>query len=399
MPSVADYLIVFAVAAVSTYIGTAFMRRLAPRIGAIVPPDERRVHERPTATLGGAAMVVGFLVALTAAWLSGAFAEIFAAQTEAIGIVLAVLVIFFVGAIDDLRDISAPAKTAGMVLAGSILSFSGVSIVVFRVPFLGLSFLSNDLSALVTVLWVVGMMNAINLIDGLDGLAAGITAIAAITYFLYAMRLGNLDVILPGNPGGLIAIIVAGLCIGFLPHNFHPARIFMGDAGALVLGLLMAVSTMVIGGRTSQSFSGQAYFFFAPIFIPLVILGVPILDTLLAIVRRASRRKGIASADKDHLHHRLMRLGHGQRRSVLILWGWTALLSGFVLYPTYNEGRGDALVPIGIAALGLALYTLLHPGARQGRGTGSGDGVAPAEDVTSPPIEPRHNLPGSSPPR
>jgi len=133
---------------------------------------------------------------------------------------------------------------------------------------------------------------------------------------------------------------------------------------------LMAVSTMVIGGRTSQSFSGQAYFFFAPIFIPLVILGVPILDTVLAIVRRASRRRGIASADKDHLHHRLMRLGHGQTRSVLILWAWTALLSGFVLYPTYNEGRGDAFVPTGIAALGLALYTLLHPGARQGR-TGS----------------------------
>jgi UDP-GlcNAc:undecaprenyl-phosphate GlcNAc-1-phosphate transferase len=368
---------------VTTFFGTAVMRWLAPRIGAIVPPDERRVHERPTATLGGAAMVVGFLVALGAAWLSGSFAPIFAAQTEAIGIVMAVLVIFLVGAIDDLRDISAPAKTAGMVLAGSILSFAGVSIVVFRVPFFGLSFLSSDLSALVTVLWVVGMMNAINLIDGLDGLAAGIMAIAAGTFFLYAMRLGNLDVILPGNPGALIAIIVAGLCVGFLPHNFHPARIFMGDAGALVLGLLMAVSTMVIGGRTSQSFSGQAYFFFAPIFIPLVILGVPILDTLLAIVRRASRRKGIASADKDHLHHRLMRLGHGQRRSVLILWGWTALLSGFVLYPTYNEGRGDALVPTGIAALGLALYTLLHPGARQGRAGGNGE-TAPAADEAEP---------------
>jgi UDP-GlcNAc:undecaprenyl-phosphate GlcNAc-1-phosphate transferase len=147
----------------------------------------------------------------------------------------------------------------------------------------------------------------------------------------------------------------------------------MGDAGALVLGLLMAVSTMMVGGRTSVSFSGQAYFFFAPIFIPLVILGVPILDTLLAIVRRASRRKGIAEADKDHLHHRLMRLGHGQRRSVLILWGWTALLSGFVLYPTYNEGRGDALVPTGIAAMGLLLYTVLHPGVRQGQAANGGD--------------------------
>jgi UDP-GlcNAc:undecaprenyl-phosphate/decaprenyl-phosphate GlcNAc-1-phosphate transferase len=367
MPSLGDYLLIFVVAVLTTYLGTAFMRRIAPRIGAIVLPDERRVHERPTATLGGAAMVLGFLVAFGVAWLSGLFAPMFAAQTEAIGIVLAVLVIFAVGAIDDLREISAPAKTAGMVLAGSILSVAGVSIVVFRVPFFGLSFLSPDLSALVTVVWVVGMMNAINLIDGLDGLAAGITAIAAGTFFLYSVRLGELDVILPGNPAALIAVIVAGLCVGFLPHNFHPARIFMGDAGALVLGLLMAVSTITVGGRTSQAFSGQAYFFFAPIFIPLVILGVPILDTALAIVRRATQRKGIASADKNHLHHRLMRLGHGQRRSVLILWLWTALLSGFVLYPTYNEGRGDALVPTGIAALGLVLYTILHPGLRPPR--------------------------------
>jgi UDP-GlcNAc:undecaprenyl-phosphate/decaprenyl-phosphate GlcNAc-1-phosphate transferase len=265
------------------------------------------------------------------------------------------------------------------VLAGSVLSFAGVSIVVFRVPFFGLSFLSNDLSALVTVLWVVGMVNAINLIDGLDGLAAGITAIASLTFFLYSLRLMDADVILPGNQGALIAVIVAGLCLGFLPHNFHPARIFMGDAGALVLGLLMAVSTVVVGGRNSQPFSGQAYFFFAPIFIPLVILGVPILDTLLAIVRRASRRKGISSADKEHLHHRLMRLGHGQRRSVLILWGWTALLSALVLYPTYNQGRGDALVPTGIAALGLVLYTILHPGVRRLR-TANGNGVEAPDD-------------------
>lgn len=378
MPSVADYLLVFGVAALTTFFGTAGMRRLAPHIGAIELPDERRVHERPTATLGGAAMALGFLVAFGVAWLSGSFSSMFAAQTESIGIVLAVLVIFAVGAIDDLRDISAPAKTAGMVLAGSILSAAGVSIVVFRVPFFGLSFLSPDLSALVTVLWVVGMMNAINLIDGLDGLAAGITAIAAGTFFLYSLRLADLDVLVAGNPAALIAIIVAGLCVGFLPHNFHPARIFMGDAGALLLGLLMAASTIMVGGRTSQSFSGQAYFFFAPIFIPLVILGVPILDTLLAILRRASRRKGIASADKNHLHHRLMRLGHGQRRSVLILWAWTALLSGFVLYPTYNEGKGDALVPTGIAALGLMLYTALHPGVRQ---RSNGDAAEALDDA------------------
>ncbi len=153
------------------------------------------------------------------------------------------------------------------------------------------------------------------------------------------------------------------MCLGFLPWNIHPAKIFMGDGGALLLGLLMAASTMVVGGRTDQPFSGQTFFFFAPVFIPLVILGVPIVDTAWAIVRRARTRSGLATADKDHLHHRLMRLGHGHRRSVFILWAWTLLLSGFVLFPTYTHS-GDAIVPFGIAALGLALYTLLHPGAR-----------------------------------
>lgn len=366
MPSVADYLLVFGVAALTTFLGTAGMRRLAPRIGAIVMPDERRVHERPTATLGGAAMALGFLVAFGVAWLSGSFSSMFAAQTESIGIVLAVLVIFAVGAIDDLRDISAPAKTAGMVLAGSILSAAGVSIVVFRVPFFGLSFLSPDLSALVTVLWVVGMMNAINLIDGLDGLAAGIVAIGAGSFFLYGWRLLDEGVLDPTNIGPLLAVLTAGICLGFLPFNFNPASIFMGDSGALLLGLLLAASTVAVGGQSDDPFSGQAWFFFAPLVIPLVILGVPLLDTVFAVVRRATRRTGVATADKEHLHHRLMDLGHGHRRTVVLLWAWTAVLSGFVLLPVFT-GRGDGIVPIGLVALALLLFTVLAPRWRNGR--------------------------------
>ena len=132
-------------------------------------------------------------------------------------------------------------------------------------------------------------------------------------------------------------MIATGVCVGFLPHNFNPARIIMGDGGALLLGLLLAVSTSVVGGRAdsfSDEFIGQTYFFLAPLAIPLLILGVPILDTLFAIIRRATGRRALATADKGHLHHRLMNLGHGHRRSVVILWTWTALLSGFVLYPT-----------------------------------------------------------------
>jgi len=273
------------------------------------------------------------------------------------------VIMLAVGVVDDLREVSAPAKLAGMVLPASVLVISGIAILVLRIPFFGVFVLSTDWSYLLSVLWVVGMANAINLIDGLDGLAGGIVAIASGSFFLYSLQLSDQGLLPAGNIGPLIAVLALGMCIGFLPHNVHPARIFMGDGGALLLGLLLAASTMVVGGRIDQQFSGQSFFFFAPLLIPLVILGVPVLDTLYAIVRRATKRSGIAEADKGHLHHRLMRLGHGHRRSVFILWAWTALLSGFVLYPTYT-GTGDAIVPIGIAAILLSLFTILHPVAR-----------------------------------
>jgi UDP-GlcNAc:undecaprenyl-phosphate GlcNAc-1-phosphate transferase len=399
VPSIRAYLVVLAVVAITTFATLFAVRRLAVRVGAVVRPDDRRVHTRPTPTLGGVAMLIGVLVGMAVAWGMGSFDAIFNGSTEPLGLVLAAIVIAVVGIIDDLRDVSAPAKMAGIVLAASVLVISGISILVFRVPFAGVFVLSTDWSYLLSVLWVVGMANAINLIDGLDGLAAGIVAIAAGTFFLYAHELGGEGLLAVGNIGPLIAIVVLGACIGFLPHNFHPAKIFMGDGGALLLGLLMAASTMVVGGRTDRSFSGSSFFFFAPIFIPLVILGVPIVDTLFAIIRRARSRTGISTADKGHLHHRLMRLGHGHRRSVLILWTWTALLSGFVLYPIYS-GSGDGLVPFGIAAILLSLFTILHPGVRVTRRnrssaewTDSSDGpeIGPVGHV---PAEPSGDTPG-----
>ncbi len=157
-------------------------------------------------------------------------------------------------------------------------------------------------------------------------------------------------------------VLCATVFLGFLPWNFHPAKIFMGDGGALLLGALMAASTVSVGGRVEDPFSGQTFFFYAPMVIPLLILGVPILDTIFAIVRRTVRRQGLATADKGHLHHRLMNLGHGHRRSVAILWAWTALLSGFVLWPVYNDRQGDALVPFGVAAFVLLLLSAFMPG-------------------------------------
>jgi UDP-GlcNAc:undecaprenyl-phosphate/decaprenyl-phosphate GlcNAc-1-phosphate transferase len=375
--------VVFAVTAVVTVVTTGVWRRIALSRQLVHAPGGRRAHQVATPTLGGIGMLAGFLAGMGVAWSMGAFTEVFGASTEPLGLVLAVVVMHAVGAVDEFRKspagftvlhdgLSAPAKMAGMVLSASILSLSGVAILHFRVPFgeaLGLGdlfVLSPDLSFLVTVVWVLGMATAINYIDGLDGLAAGIVGIAAIAFYFYSDLLMSEGLISPGNVGPMVAAIVAGMCVGFLPWNVHPAKIFMGDNGALMLGLLMAAATISVGGRSDDPFSGQAFFFYAPLFIPIVILGVPILDTAFSIVRRAARGASPAAADKDHLHHRLVRLGHGQWRSVLILWSWTALLSGFVLYPAYT-GQGNAIVPFGIGALALALYTLFHPGVRQAR--------------------------------
>ncbi len=381
MPPLADYGLVLAVVTVTTCALIPLIRRLAIRIGAVVRPDERRVHTRPTPTLGGVGMLVGFLAGMLVAWRLDAFSPVFDNNTEPLGLVIAAVVILTVGAIDDLREVSAPAKASGIVVAASVLVFSGISILSLRIPFVSTFILDSNWSYLLSVVWVLGMTNAINFIDGLDGLAAGIVAIAAATFFLYAQQLGHEGTLEAGNIGPLIAVLVLGMCIGFLPYNIHPARIFMGDGGALLLGLLMAASTMVVGGRTDTPVSGQTFFFFAPVFIPLVILGVPILDTAFAIIRRARTRTSPATADKGHLHHRLMRLGHGQRRSVFILWGWTALLSAFVLYPTYTH-KGDAVVPFGIAALGLGLYTLFHPGLKEARRAEHAAEVAGEGDAT-----------------
>jgi UDP-GlcNAc:undecaprenyl-phosphate GlcNAc-1-phosphate transferase len=381
------YAIVCAVALGVTLALTPVVRRLAVRFGAVVAPtDARHVHTTPTPTLGGAAMFVGFLAAMVVASRMGQFHEMFDQNSEPLGVILAAGVIFFVGALDDLIDVSPPAKVAGQVLAASMLVLFGVTMFYFRMPFdlfgTDVVALSSDWTPLVTALWVVLMTNAINLIDGLDGLAAGIVAIAGFALFLFADQLfdaGRLD---GANIAPLIAIIAVGVCLGFLPMNRNPARIIMGDAGALFLGLLLAVPTITIGGRTDFSFSGSTYFFFAPLLIPLIILGVPIVDTVFSFTRRVLSRQKWSHADAGHMHHRLMRLGHGPRRAVAILWAFTALLSGVALLPVYTN-EGNALVPFIAALLALGLYAWFHPGVRSAR-EAAGRGRHPTSAVGSP---------------
>lgn len=357
---IGSYALVAAVTATVTALTVPLMVRLAHRSGAVAIPSDRRVHTRPTPTLGGGAMFLGMFAGIGAASALGQFSTMFESLGNLGAVAAAATVMFVSGVVDDIREVSAPAKMAGIVLSGSILSLGGITIVNLPLPFVGFTVLSPDLAALVTVLWVVVLANAVNLIDGLDGLAAGVMAVASGAFLLYSVKLDREGLLDAGNVGPLLAVITLGVCLGFLVWNFHPAKIFMGDSGALLLGLLMASSSIAVGGQSDESFTGQSWFFFAPLVIPLLILGVPLVDMAFAVLRRATRRSGLATADKDHLHHRLLRLGHGHRRSVLILWAWTALLSAFALYPAIT-GEATAMIPIAAAALVLLLFTLLEP--------------------------------------
>ncbi len=371
MPDLGWYVLVLVVAAGATAAFTVPARNLSLRVGYVAAPNERTMHDTPIPYGGGAAMFLGSLVAVLAAAAVPALRPVFVDSPEMLGVVLAAGAIFAVGLIDDVRDMSAPAKMAGQILAASILYFLGVTMYQFKVPLAGFIVLTPGVIPLITAAWVIALANAINLIDGLDGLAAGIVAIGGGALAVYGIRLMALGILPVDNVGPLVAVIACGICLGFLPFNFpagrrQSARLFMGDAGALLLGVLMAASTMVIGGRTPPT-SGVTYFFFAPLFIPFFILGVPIVDLAFAFIRRTAHGTSFHTPDKQHIHHRLLRLGHGPRRSVIILWAWTAILSGFLLFPLFMH-RANAFIPLGVAALGAGLYTLFHPGLRKGNG-------------------------------
>jgi UDP-GlcNAc:undecaprenyl-phosphate GlcNAc-1-phosphate transferase len=404
------YGVLLVVSAVSAWALTFPVRRIALQIGYVAQPDDRKVHRSVTPQAGGVAMFLAMLVAWAVAASIPPLAPLFQGSSEPLGLILGAGVIFVVGMIDDLRDMSAPAKVAGEVLAATILYFMGVTWFQFKIPLAGLVQLSPEWTPLLTALWVIAITNAVNLIDGLDGLAAGVVAIASGTLAIYGLHLQHLGTLPTDNIGPLIAVVTCGICLGFLPHNFHPAKIFMGDAGALLLGLLMAASTMLIGGRAVTTgavngvaaHTGQTYFFFAPLFIPFFILGVPIVDMAFAFVRRTANRTGFATPDKSHLHHRLLRLGHGHRRSVLILWAWTVLLSGFILFPLYISSV-NAIIPFGVLALGVVLYTLFHPSLRRQTEPGpEGEApldppVGPGEDGSAAPGAPPSAEPGVGP--
>ncbi len=359
MGNVVAYLVVALVGAVVTLAATRPARAISLRVGYTALPDDRKVHRRVTPYGGGGAMLVGLCAALMVALAIPTLRAVIVSSRETFGVLLAAGVIFVVGLVDDFREMSAPAKVAGQFLAASVLYFSGATMYQLKLPFAGFVVLGPSILPIITALWVFALSNAINLIDGLDGLAAGIVAIASGTLCVYGLRLEDLGLLPSSNVGPLVAAVTCGICVGFLRDNFHPAKLFMGDAGSLMLGLLMSASTMVIGGRTPPA-SGVTFFFFAPLLIPVFILGVPLVDAVWAFARRTASGQGFHTPDKNHIHHRLMRLGHGHRRTVTILWSWTALLCGFVLLPLFDT-RANVFIPLGVAVLVIALLTWFSP--------------------------------------
>jgi UDP-GlcNAc:undecaprenyl-phosphate GlcNAc-1-phosphate transferase len=370
MCAVDAYLLVLFSSAVTSYVLTPGVLKLSRRLGAVDVPDDRKVHAVPTPTLGGVAIFAAVIVGLGVASALGAFRSSFQLTwppSELVAIMIGALIIFSLGIIDDLHGLAAPTKLAGQILAAGFVFLGGVRLEWFRLPPFGTLSLGSSDSAVVTIAWIVIIVNAVNLIDGLDGLAAGVASIAAITFFVYSFEL-NRGLAQVEQTAPLLAIVVVGATIGFLRHNFNPAKIFMGDSGSMTLGFLLASATVVGVGRLPPSkLVSESVLFYLPVMIPAVVLAIPILDTALAVARRARKGVDIFHADKRHLHHRLLEIGHGHRQAVLILYAWTAVIAGAGLALSFAPNPFFTL-PFAAAAVAILLYTVLPRIARRGIG-------------------------------
>jgi UDP-GlcNAc:undecaprenyl-phosphate/decaprenyl-phosphate GlcNAc-1-phosphate transferase len=355
--TVAAYLIVFLVAAGVTFGLTPLVRGLAVRFGAIDQPSERKLHVVPTPTMGGLAMWAGFLVAMGVSRFLPFFDSMNDTAAEPLAAIVTCTLMTGLGVIDDRRGTSALAKLTAQIFIAGILVLLGVQLLYFVLPGEGLAVLGTDEAVPLTILWVVAAANAINLVDGLDGLAAGMVAISAATFFIYLVRGG--DTSESASVAALLSAITVGVCAGFLPWNFHPAKIFMGDTGSMLLGMLVAIATISgVGRNPVPPPRGEVAVIALPLLVPLLVLGIPFLDVLLAIVRRTRKGLGIAHADKEHIFHHLMDIGHGHLGAVLLMYLWSALVCGSALAIGVIDGRLVAGAIVG-CALVLFLVTAL----------------------------------------
>ena len=376
------YLTVFLASAATTFVATPLVRRLAVTIGAIARPNDRTVHAVPTPTMGGLAMFLGFLAGMGVAFELPFFDDLHRGTPIPLAAVATCTLMVGLGLIDDRRGTSALAKFTAQVFIAGVLVLMGAALTYIWVPGFEVVSLSQDIAVPLTILWVVAIANAVNLVDGLDGLAAGMIAIAAAAFFVYIIRTPS--TFGDASAAALLSATAVGMCLGFLPWNFHPAKIFMGDSGALLLGMLLSIATIDGVGRNPFEPSGGDIAAIAGVLVvPLLVLFIPFLDVVLAIVRRTWRGQGIGHADKEHIHHRLMDIGHSHRRAVLLMYLWSARISGSALAVGLIDGRATVGLIL-FAALSLFLVTAL-PALDRWRRRGDGP---PAPDAASQPVLP-----------
>jgi UDP-GlcNAc:undecaprenyl-phosphate/decaprenyl-phosphate GlcNAc-1-phosphate transferase len=373
-----EYGLALLMAAAVTYLLTPLVRRFAIAVGASHAARDRDVHTKPTPLLGGLAMYGGLAAGLLVASRLTYLSSVFTGTRVASGLLLAGALIVIVGFVDDRWGMGALSKLAAQAAAGVILVWSGAVVAWLPVPFGGTLALTADEQTALTVLVVVMTINAVNFIDGLDGLAAGIVGIGAAAFLLYYYELTKRLGLNEQTGPALASAVLAGVCIGFLPHNFYPARIFMGDTGAMLLGLLLAyapissLATLDPSSLTNKAaYSAGTVNRFAeivPLLLPAAILLIPYADLLLAVLRRTRAGLSPFAADKKHLHHRLLEIGHSQRASVMIMYLWAALFSGTVVLLSIMRTRLLVLAAVtvaGILALLLASMPRLRPWARR----------------------------------
>jgi UDP-GlcNAc:undecaprenyl-phosphate/decaprenyl-phosphate GlcNAc-1-phosphate transferase len=373
-----EYLYILIIAAVVTYLLTPLVRRFAIAINAQHAPRSRDVHTAPTPLLGGLAMYGGLVAALLVADRLSYLQQAFPSSRTVIGLLLAAGLLVVVGIVDDRWEIGAIPKLAGQIAAGGIVAWSGAFVGWIPLPN-GQSTLAfePDLSYTITILIVVATINAVNFIDGLDGLAAGVVGISALGFMVYSYTLTNSVGIPSQSVPALVSAVLAGICIGFLPHNFNPARIFMGDTGSMLLGLLLAYGPIVSTATLDQNIlvnyahsqPVNRFPTILPLLLPVAILIIPYTDLLLAVFRRMLAGQSPFSADRQHLHHRLQNMGHSHRQTVLLMYLWAALFSGTVI--GLSVIRID-LVYLVLATIGAVIALLLAtmPGLRPWRSTG-----------------------------
>ncbi len=322
-----EYLLCFLVAVAVTYLLTPAVRRLAIKAKAMAEVRDRDIHATPTPRWGGLAMYGGFLAGMLIASQLPQLRVVFSGNRQALALIVGATLIVGLGLLDDRFGLDAPTKFAGQVLAAGSMAFLGIQMV--WLPIGGTLVLDPLTSVLLTVLFVVLTINAINFVDGLDGLAAGIVAIAAAAFFVYAFLLSVEFGFDRATLAALICALLAGICIGFLPHNLNPAKLFMGDTGSMLIGLLLAASAITLSGRVDPSAVRGELLLPAilPLLLPLAVIAIPLIDVVMAIVRRTRRGRSPFAPDKEHLHHRLIELGHSQRRAVSLMHAWTALIA------------------------------------------------------------------------